>query len=659
MSLPESQARSVKLRALAAAVTAGLVVGWLELGLLLALRWVDPRVSMNSLRTNRHFVWMTPLGDLALFAALGLLLAALALVFPRVVRAGHGYVLAAVGALALAFRVEGLHPAAAFALAAGVGYRVGPLVAGAGGRRWRAIAWTLAAGLAGLTAADSTRVVTAERRALAALPAPKTGAPNVLLVVLDNLRAESMSLHGYERPTTPNLDRLAARGVNFRKARSTASWTLPSHASMLTGQWCHSLEFDWDRPLGAEHATLAEYLSAQGYATAGFVANTYYANERYGLGRGFARYEDCYENLTVSPFEVVRSASLGRLLLGAAGVPIEVDRGGTSARKSAEMINRDLLSWVDRRRPGGRPFFGFLNYYDAHGPFVAPPGPDPRFGLAARPDAERSAILDRYSRLHRGKSRPGDGDPAAIERQATEVLRDSYDSCIAYLDRQIGLLFAELDRRGLRDNTLVIVTSDHGEHFNERGFSGHGLSLYRREVHVPLLVFAPNGEGAGTVVDDPVSLREIATTAVDQLGMNPAAPPFPGLTLARYWSSGPASPSPVLSEVRKQTTMAPVAGVPATVGGVDSVTSGRHVYMRSETGSEELYDLHADPHEVTNLAAGGSPPSSLLGRFRVMLDRLLSESPPASGRPGVEPGEGVAESSGRDIEPPAVSPTQG
>ena len=612
------------LRLFLSAAGCGLVAGWLELGLVLALRAVDPRVSMDSLRTNRHFVWMIPVAGMALFAAVGVAVALWARFRPGAARRHAWRVFVALAVLTVLLAAERVHVAACVALACGVGWRFGPRVEAAGrGKLGRAVVAVAALGAVVLTGVESWRVTSAERRALATLPKPTAATPNLLLIVLDNVRAESLSLYGRDRPTTPNLERLARSGVCFTQARSTAPWTLPSHASMLTGEWCHRLSFDFDRPLDGARPTLAEALARQGYSTAGFIANTYYCNARYGLNRGFARYEDCYENQTVSPFEVVRSSGLGKRVVQALGHSIHVENGGTSVRKTAAMINRDALGWLDGR-PRDRPFFLFLNYYDAHGPFIPPDGPDPRFGLAALPERERIETLKRFQRLSTGKNTPADGPADRIEREANDVFLDSYESCIAYLDRQIGLLFDELERRGLRKNTLVVVTSDHGEHFKEHGFSGHGLSLYRREVHVPLLIFPPGGVAQGRVVSEPVSLRDIAATSVDLLGLADRAP-FPGRTLARLWATDPEDRpphAPVLSEVAHQKNLEPVPGIPATAGTVRSVVSAGKVYIRGGGGREELFDLKNDPHETTNLVGSADlrPP---LEHFRDLLDRLL------------------------------------
>ena len=283
---------------------------------------------------------------------------------------------------------------------------------------------------------------------------------------------------------------------------------------MLTGRWPHELSARVDRPLDAKFPTVAEVLAARGYATAGFVANTYYCNSWYGLDRGFARYEDFGANKVVSVVETLRSSTLGLKLVSAAGLE-SATPGDKNSRKTAAMINNDVLSWLGQ--PRDRPFFAFLNYYDAHAPFQLPNGFDRQFGLSAQPLAFRESLLRSYARMASGKSHPQDA--LAIISKANELLRDSYDSCIAYLDQELGRLFAELEGRGLLDNTLVIVTSDHGEQFNEHRLTGHGNSLYGSLIHVPLLIFPPSREPAGRVVTAPVSLRSLAATMVDPLGL--------------------------------------------------------------------------------------------------------------------------------------------
>ena len=135
-------------------------------------------------------------------------------------------------------------------------------------------------------------------------PLPPADSPNVLLIVLDTVRADHLSLYGYHRATTPMLERLAKRGIRFDEVRATAPWTLPSHASMFTGRWPHELGVEWMTPLRGKFPTLAEYLGSHGYATAGFAANTLFCSYDTGIDRGFTHYED-YE---LGPLAAVRTA---------------------------------------------------------------------------------------------------------------------------------------------------------------------------------------------------------------------------------------------------------------------------------------------------------------------------------------------------------------
>ena len=201
---------------------------------------------------------------------------------------------------------------------------------------------------------------------------------------------------------------------------------------------------------------------------------------------------------------------------------------------------------------------------------------------------------------------------------------DGYDSSIAYLDEQLGRLFEELQERGLLENTLVIVTSDHGEHFLERGFAGHGMSLYRREIHVPLLIFPPSGALDRRVVPEPVSLRDLPATIVEMLGLAEGSP-FPGRSLSRLFGprlgTAESRLDPVLSEVGHQTTIAPTPGVPASLGPARALTTEKEVYIRNGDGGEELYDRVQDPGETQNRISAGSVPQSV-ELYRELFDRL-------------------------------------
>ncbi|WP_254054053.1 sulfatase [Singulisphaera sp. GP187] len=627
----EAASRSSSRLLIANALIFGLVTGFLELALVLAQDALIRTITMDSLRTNLHFMWMIPLADVAIFGTCGLLFGWLARRRPEFATKWAFLTMSAMLALALLMRFDGLYMIARIVLSMGIAGSIGPWLEARALAFPRLTRWglpLLGGGLIVLIAVDFTRVATAESRTLGRLPAASPQAPNVLFLVMDNVRAASASLNGHDRPTTPNLDRLAARGIRFEEARSIASWTLPSHAGMFTGQWHHRLTVGWDQALDKTYPTLAEYLSNQGYATAGFVGNIYYCNRRYGLDRGFARYEDYYENQTVSPYEIIRSSSLGRCLLPLVGYPVRVGFAEVYRRKSADLLNQDLLGWLSKRRDS-RPFFAFVNYYDAHAPCVLPEGSHRRFGHAERPHKEQIAALKRYQRLMANTLKPEDGDKNEVDREGIEVLRDSYESCIAYIDAQIGRLFADLERQGILENTMVVVTSDHGEHFNEHGFVGHGQSVYRREVHVPLLIIPPSSRSvvAKGIIPEPVSLRDLPATIVDILAIKDKSP-FPGGSLAPLWNSNGSSdslqpPSPVLSEVGHKLHVPRMEQIPSTVGEVKALISEGKVYIRNSGAKEEVFDLHVDPLEKTDIVAAKDLHPSL-EHFRSTLKQILA-----------------------------------
>ena len=243
---------------------------------------------------TRHFVWLVPLIDLVLFLGIGALLAMATRRWPR--RAGWWsprliIALAILPALALAGRRIYVEAWALVAL--GVGFRAGPGARAAPGRRAGAGWWGPPRRCWGWSCsrrAGSSAASRSSDGASRAGPLPPAGSPNVLLIVLDTVRADRLSLYGYPRATTPNLERLAARGIRFDEARATAPWTLASHASFFTGRWPHELGVRWMAPLRGDFPTLAEYLGSRGYATAGFVANAGYCSYDTGLDRGFTHY---------------------------------------------------------------------------------------------------------------------------------------------------------------------------------------------------------------------------------------------------------------------------------------------------------------------------------------------------------------------------------
>ncbi|MHC5542874.1 sulfatase, partial [Singulisphaera rosea] len=352
------------------------------------------------------------------------------------------------------------------------------------------------------------------------------GAQNVLLIVWDTVRASNTSLHGYPRVTTPNLDRLARGGVKFDLAFSSSSWTLPSHASLFTGRWPHEVGVNWKSPVREGVPTLAGYLAEHGYDTAGFVANLDYCSRETGLARGFAHYED-FSLSIVDTF--TRYIALGRRIdasawQGSVDAWVEARTGrwhdlipqSREHAKDADAINGAFLGWLENRKATHRPFFAFLNYNDAHSPYEVPDRSTPGFGLRPSTSAQRQT-LQSFTGL----------DKTSLSNDDVHMAIDVYDDCISYLDKRLGSLLEELGRKGVLENTLVIVTSDHGEHLGDHRLFFHGCSLYRQLVHVPLVIAGRKWLPEGRTVAESVGLCDLPSTVIDVLGLA-SKPAFPG-----------------------------------------------------------------------------------------------------------------------------------
>ena len=446
---------------------------------------------------SRHFFWLIPITNLLVFIFLGGFLALGVRVWPRF---GGWLSVRWLGALALlpSLLVAGpeIYVAAWFILAWGVAIQFAALLErhAAGFKRLVAYSFPVLAAivltLAGwIIGRDWLKQARESSRTL-----PPAGSPNILLIVLDTVRADRLSVYGYRRKTTPTLERIASQGIRFDAAQSTSPWTLPSHGSMFTGHLPHELRAGWLAPLGARFPTLAGYLSSRGYATAGFVANTLYCGYDTGLSEGFTHYAD-YSLQQMDAFLMARlteHALLGFFELASwvnthnwsnVLAPIQefVERYVYNGkRKDASTINREFFAWLSRRDQPGRPFFAFLNYMDAHDPYLPPGLMDFRFGL--RPmTADDLTVLQNWELI----------DKPSLDNYFKTLASDCYDDCIRYLDGQLQVLFSGLATQGILERTLVVVVADHGESFGEHDLFVHGDSLYRPETHVPLLVMMP------------------------------------------------------------------------------------------------------------------------------------------------------------------------
>lgn len=603
--------------AFALAIALGLCGGYLDVLAIVFKKygWNEGR----SFRTARDFLWTVPVGHAVLLLIPGLLVAGLNRLRPGLIPLRVGAWLFATLALWGALLRMPIYGACGLILAAGLGRPISAAIAGwarPSGSTRLALGGLL--GLLGVLAALSSGwQAIRESRAVAALPPPPPGARNVVLIVWDTVRASDLSLGRYSRDTTPNLAHWARLGVRYDRALAPAPWTFPSHGCFFTGRWPFQLDTSWKFALDTPDPTLAEYLAARGYQTAGFAANTNWCHHETGLARGFAHYEDHPLTPRSLLSRTVPGAWLLKEALGHLGDYYQLKWADLESR-DARGINEAFLAWLQGRRPD-RPFLAFLNYFDAHEPYVPPPAYQYHFGIRPRSSRDFETLLN-----FRGV------DKRSIPLRDTLMARDCYDDCIAYLDGQLGLLLEELHGRGLLENTMVIITSDHGEAFGDHGVFGHGYDLHLEEIGVPLVILSP-GAPAGRVVGASVSLRDLPATVVDQLGLSGGSP-FPGRSLAGYWepaagSEAPGITTPAFSEQTNAATLpfSPRSGPEYGGFQMSLVALGWH-YIRNGRGAEGLYDLRLDPSELVNLA-NAPHGRQAVGVFRRMLLELLTENP--------------------------------
>ncbi|HKI54097.1 MAG TPA: sulfatase-like hydrolase/transferase [Anaerolineales bacterium] len=407
----------------------------------------------------------------------------------------------------------------------------------------------------------------------------KASAPNVLVIVVDTLRADHLSLQGYDRNTDPNLTRLASEGVMFDNAYSTSSWTLTSHASLFTGRWPYEHRADGGRSLDDTYPTIAEALLARGYRTGAFVGNFGTVTRHWGFARGFTHFEDYYQTVP----QLLVSSVYGRfleyyVLHKVFGMEYRIDR------RWAPSINQSTLDWIDQ--DSKHPFFVFVNYFDVHAPYISPDrdifSEIPNPGGLVNTDWTTVNIYD----------------PKTPEQIQGEI--DAYDGGIQYTDQQIQNLLNELDKRGVLENTIVMVTSDHGELFGEHGLWEHHNSLYRPVIHVPLIIWEPSSIPQNVRIHTAVSNVSIPATVLDLLGYSDQTE-FPGPSLAELWQ-GPASatkwPDPI-AEMAQSSWVNP--NHLSINGDMVSVISTDWQYIEHEINGVELYNLNDDPSQMNNL----------------------------------------------------------
>jgi arylsulfatase A-like enzyme len=562
---------------------------------------------------NPHFAYLAPLWYMALVLILVAPLLMLGGRSSQRVRIGIAVLpVVLLGGLGALFLYSRLSRWAALALAAGVAIQAVRVVAARPALVHRIARRTLPVlvlVIAGIAVALNAPAALAERRALARI-APDADKPNVLFIIWDTVRAASLSLHGYQRPTTPTLDRLAAESVVFDRAYSVAPWTLPAHASLFTGRIFPAVTADWFTPLEEGPATLAEVFARNGYATGGFVANYFYCSRESGLDRGFHRY-DVYPTPSIAQFALGSSVAraffnnwTARRALGFTDKP---------GRKEASGVNAEFVQWLDRL--DGRPFFAFLNYFDAHAPYLPPAPWDTMFG---------PLLPGRDPSMTEGRS----FTPRELQAEI-----DAYDGGIRSLDDHLALLVEDLERRGILNNTIIVVTSDHGEEFGEHGVFTHGNTLYERSLHVPLLIRAPMRAPGGVRVAEWISTNDVAATIASLAALDSG---LGGASLERFWAST-ADPARTPGDARARDTLLALVSYarghppdyPVSLGDMQTVLAEPYQLIRAGDGSERLFDLTDSVSALVDLSSRADA-AEVRARLKAYVHRALPLSASAT-----------------------------
>ncbi len=495
------------------------------------------------------------------------------------------------------------------------------LVALAGSRAWKrhhvpvdSFCAARAAAVLIAVAAIAFAGIRAMSRGVPALPPLAShadpGRPNVVLVTMDTVRADHLSLYGYPQDTSPSLTEFARGATVYDEAISASDHTLASHASLFTGlpaSWhgAHILPVSQGRgrPLGTRCRTLAEMLSANGYRTIGVVANFSFLSPAFGMNRGFQAYD----------WRVpVNFDASGRLLRSGVRALLEpqtfrrdrdlrIRRAGEITAESAGLLNRVVHEPT--------PFFLFVNYLDAHALYL-PPAPFSdrfrgrgRYTSLAEYEALESAVL---------------GGERTITSAQQEHLVSQYDGAVAYIDSNVGRLLSCLRDLGLYQNTLIVITSDHGETFGARGLIQHGVSVYQDQVHVPLIVKFP-GQVEPRVVLGTVSHLDVLSTVLRALGMR-APDVAQGVALQDEASA-----------VRQVVVAESFSRGKEFKGRLDRVEralyEGNLKLVWSSRGRREIYDLASDPAEAHSEFRPDDPESR---RLLARLDAWIGAIPPYS-----------------------------
>lgn len=438
--------------------------------------------------------------------------------------------------------------------------------------------------------------------------------PNIVLISIDTLRADHLSCYGYHRKTTPHIDQIAAEGLLFEQAYSTAVWTPPAHASMFTGLYPSQHGVVDEFKLNQHIPTIAEVLQNNGYLTCGF-SNNSMVGEMVGLHRGHQHFDEVWVG---AEYHNIVSRGFGFLGRRAVEMMGKSDEG-------AKVTTRRVLQWLSSAVDEARPFYLFIHHIDVHNPMKAPKPFRYKF-LSKR--LRQKLDMDKIWKI-------ADNplicltDQIELNENEIEALKCIYDEELAYVDHKIGEVLNFLRKQNVLDDTLLIITADHGEHFGEHNLYSHVASLYEPVLHIPMIVRSPGLVPGGSRSSQLVQLVDIMPTILEALDLR-----YPG-DLRLYGSSLLSKPNeerhlyaewegriPFFVRNRLGPNAHPEDLSLYTIK-QDMIRSECHKLIVGSNGKLELYNLKDDPDEKRNLAVGES---ELTNELSLKLNKWLTEN---------------------------------
>lgn len=401
--------------------------------------------------------------------------------------------------------------------------------------------------------------------------------PNVVLIVLDTARADRFGCMGYERDTSPNIDSIFSEGTIFENTYSTACWTLPSHGSLFTGLYPTQAGATSETlHLPKVNRTIAQTLQEGGYKTAGFCCNGWLSKER-GFAQGFDEYHEMWR-------EENRVNTAGKHLY------------------SDQIATEKIINWLRQQNKSKNPFFTFINLNGIHLPY------QPTEPFLSRFVGNRGYNNEEVNRIAAVKSWWAYlGGKVAFNERDFRIMSDLYDGEVALADTHVGRIADELRTLRMLDDTVFIVTSDHGENLGEHGRFDHNLSMYETTLHIPLMMRYPKAFSAAVRVKDLVSNTDIAPTILDLCGVGGMDKLKPEETsLARkerrrrnFVVSGNERPMSGIGLMKEQYPEFDVRSIDYRMR---AIRSGSYKLIWKINVGTQLFDLQTDPQELNDLA---------------------------------------------------------